>query len=71
MPVIAEMICQSCGAHAEAVARFHGSSATSCQCGGTCQVVRMVRRSPDDAAGASEALERNVQERAGDETLTP
>jgi hypothetical protein len=71
MPVIAQMICQSCGASEEAPSPSHGSSAMPCPCGGLRQVVRIVRRSRDGAATSSAALERNVQERAGDETLTP
>ena len=71
MPVIADMICQSCGTHEELVTQPHGPSATRCPYGGIRQVVRIVRRSRDGGSASSEALERNVQERAGDETLTP
>jgi hypothetical protein len=71
MPVIAEMVCQSCGTHGEAPTAPHGPSATPCACGGIRQVVRIVRRSQHDESASSAALERNVQERAGDETLTP
>jgi hypothetical protein len=71
MPVIAEMICQSCGTHGEFPPTPHGLSATPCPCGGIRQVVRIVRRSPDGRSGSRDALERNVQERADDETLTP
>ena len=71
MPVITEMICQSCGTREELVTQPHGPSATRCPCGGIRQVVRIVRRSRDGGSASSEALERNVQERAGDETLTP
>jgi hypothetical protein len=71
MPVIAEMVCQSCGAHGEAPTAPHGPSATPCACGGIRQVVRIVRRSRHNGSASSAALERNVQERAGDETLTP
>lgn len=71
MPVIAQMICQSCGAYGEAPTPSQGSSATPCRCGGFRQVVRIVRRSQNHASTSSAALERNVQERADDETLTP
>ena len=71
MPAIAHMICHSCGAHSEGLASRNGSSATSCRCGGTRQVVRIARH-PWGAASASPAeLERSFQDRADDETLTP
>ena len=71
IPAIAHLICHSCGARGEAQASANGSSATRCSCGGTRQVVRIVRH-PGGAASPSPAeLERNVQERASDETLTP
>jgi hypothetical protein len=71
MPVIAHMICQSCGAHCEAAVAYDGSPVSRCQCGGMHQVVRIVRHPRGAASASSEELERNVQERAGDETLTP
>jgi hypothetical protein len=71
MPVIAEMVCQSCGTHGEAPTGPDGPSATACACGGIWQVVRIVRRSRHSGSASSAALERNVQERAEDETLTP
>jgi hypothetical protein len=71
MPVIAHMICHSCGAHCEAPAPSNASSASRCPCGGMRQVVRIVRHPRGTAPASSEELERNVQERAGDETLTP
>jgi hypothetical protein len=71
IPVIAQMICHSCGLHSEAAASPHAPSATPCPCGGSRQVVRIVRHLPDGASASSGALERKVQERAGDETLTP
>ena len=71
MPVIADMICQSCGTHEELLTQSHGHSVTRCPCGGIRQVVRIVRRSQDGGSASSNALERNVQERAGNETLTP
>jgi len=71
MPVIAEMVCQSCGAHGEAPTAPHGPPATPCGCGGIRQVVRIVRRSRHGGSASSAALERSVQGRAGDETLTP
>ena len=71
MPVIAQMICHSCGLHSVAAASSHGPSATPCLCGGSRQVVRILRHPPGGASGSSEALERKVQERADDETLTP
>ena len=70
MPVIAHMICQSCGAHCEAAARSHRVPATFCRCGGMRQVVRVVRHAHVEASASLE-LERNVQARATDETLTP
>ena len=71
MPVIAEMVCQSCGTQGEAPTGPDGPSATVCPCGGVRQVVRIVRRSQQSGPASSAALERNVQERAEDETLTP
>jgi hypothetical protein len=71
MPAIAHMICHSCGAHSDGPAPRRGSSAGRCQCGGFRQVVRIVRH-PGGAESASLGdLERSVQQRAGDETLTP
>ena len=71
MPAVAHMVCHGCGAHSEGSASANGSSATRCPCGGVRQVVRIVRH-PGGAASASlEELERSVQERADDETLTP
>ena len=71
MPAIAHMICQSCGAHSEGLASRNGSSATSCPCGGTRQVVRIARHPWGAPSASPEELERSVQERADDETLTP
>ena len=75
MPAIAHMICQSCGAHSEAsapsLAPSHGSSATRCRCGGIRQVVRIVRHARDGAPASLQDVERSLQERASDETLTP
>jgi hypothetical protein len=71
MPVIAEMVCQSCGTHVEVPTVAHQEFATPCACGGIRQVVRIVRRSQHSGSASAAALERNVQERAGDETLTP
>ena len=71
MPVTAYMICHSCGAHSEAPAPSKGSSVTRCACGGMRQVVRIVRHPRGAAPTSSEELERNVQGRASDETLTP
>jgi hypothetical protein len=71
MPVIAHMICQSCGARYEAAAPSHRASATFCPCGGMRQVVRVVRHPNVEASVSSGELERNVQARATDETLTP
>jgi hypothetical protein len=71
MPAIAHMICHSCGAHSEGLASRNGSKATPCRCGGTRQVVRIARHPWGAAAASPEALERNFQERADDETLTP
>jgi hypothetical protein len=71
MPVIAHMICQSCGAHGEALAPSHRGSATFCACGGVRQVVRVVRHPHVEASASSVELERNVQARATDGTVTP
>jgi hypothetical protein len=71
IPVIAHMICHTCGLQSEAAAASHGPSATRCPCGGIRQVVRIVRHSPHAASASSEALERSVQERADDETRNP
>jgi hypothetical protein len=71
IPVIAQMICHTCGLRSEAAPSSHGPSATPCPCGGIRQVVRIVRHSPDAASASSQALERNVQERADDETRNP
>ena len=71
MPAIAHMVCHGCGAHSEGPAASKGTSVGRCRCGGLRQVVRIVRH-PGGAAPASLAeLERSVQERAGNETLTP
>jgi hypothetical protein len=71
MPVIAHMICQSCGARCEAAAPWHRGSATFCPCGGIRQIVRVVRHPHVEASASSADLERNVKARATDETLTP
>jgi hypothetical protein len=71
MPPIAHMVCQSCGAHSEGSASSHGSSPARCLCGGIRQVVRIVRQARRRAPGSLEDLERRLQERASDETLTP
>jgi hypothetical protein len=71
MPAIAHMICQSCGAHSEGPASAKWSSATPCRCGGMRQVVRIVRHPWGAPSASSDELERSVQQRAGDETLTP
>ena len=71
MPAIAQMICQSCGAHSEGLASRNGSSATRCRCGGIRQVVRIARHPWGGASASPEELERSFQERADDETLAP
>ena len=71
MPAIAHMICQSCGAHSEGSAPSHASCATPCQCGGIRQVVRIVRHTRDGAPASLQDVERSLQDRASDETLTP
>ena len=71
MPVVAHMICQSCGTPWEEAAPAHRVSATFCPCGGLRQVVRVVRHPHVEASASSVELERNVQARATDETLTP
>jgi hypothetical protein len=71
MPLIVHMICQSCGTRCEEAAPAHRVSATFCPCGGLRQVVRVVRHPHVEASASSVELERNVQARATDETLTP
>ena len=71
VPAIAHMICQSCGAHSEGPASPSASSVSSCRCGGSRQVVRIVRHARGALSASLEELERSVQERASDETLTP
>jgi hypothetical protein len=71
MPVIAHTICQSCGARDEAATPSHRVSVTLCPCGGMRQVVRVVRQPYVEASVSAGELERNVQVRASDETLTP
>jgi hypothetical protein len=71
MPAIAQMICQSCGAHSEGLASRNGSSATRCRCGGIRQVGRIARHPWGGASASPEELERSFQERADDETLAP
>jgi hypothetical protein len=71
MPVIAHMVCHTCGAHSEGLALPNGSSAARCLCGGIRQVVRIARHPRVKASTPVEDLERTVQERASDETLTP
>jgi hypothetical protein len=71
MPVIAHMICQGCGARCEAAAPSHRVSVTRCPCGGVRQVVRVVRHPHGEASASPVELERNVQARSSDETLTP
>ena len=70
MPAIAHMICQSCDAHSEGLASPNPSPADRCRCGGLLQVVRIVRHAGGVSPGIDE-LERQVQERARDETFTP
>jgi hypothetical protein len=71
MPAIAHMICQGCGTHSEGLAYSSGSSADRCQCGGVRQVVRIVRHAGGETSPSVEELERSVQDRSRDETLTP
>jgi hypothetical protein len=71
MPAIAHMLCHGCGAHSEGPASPNGSPATRCPCEGIRQVVRIVRHPGGAAPGSLAELERNVQERASDETMTP
>jgi hypothetical protein len=71
MPAIAHMVCHSCGAHSEGPASSNGASVVPCRCGGVRQVVRIVRHPRGGASASLAELERSVQERAGDETLTP
>jgi hypothetical protein len=71
MPLIAHMICQSCGTRSEAATSPHRVSATCCPCGGVRQIVRVVRHPHVEAAASAFQLEHNVQARAIEETLTP
>jgi hypothetical protein len=71
MPAIAHMVCQGCGAHSQAPAFPPWSRASRCRCGGMRQVVRIGRHARGAASVPLEELERSVQERASDETLTP
>jgi hypothetical protein len=71
MPAIAHMICQGCGIHSEGLASSAGSPADPCQCGGVRQVVRIVRHAGRATSPSVDELERSIQDRARDETLTP
>jgi hypothetical protein len=71
MPAIAHMICHGCGAHSEGLAPSKGASVVRCRCGGVRQIVRIVRHPRGGGSASLEDLERTVQERATDETLTP
>jgi hypothetical protein len=70
MPAIAHMICHSCGAHSEGLAPSKRASVVRCRCGGVRQIVRIVRHPRGGASPSLEDVERSVQERAADETLT-
>jgi hypothetical protein len=70
LPVIAHMVCQQCGTHSEGPVPTNGSAATRCRCGGARQVVRIVRHPRGRAAASLDDLERSVQRRADDESLT-
>jgi hypothetical protein len=65
------MICQGCGAHSEGLAFSRGSPEDRCPCGGVRQVVRIVRHAGGATSPSVDELERSVQGRARDETLTP
>lgn len=74
MSMIAHMLCQDCGASHQVATpwhRWHRVSATACPCGGKRQVVRVVRDPRAEVSASPVELERNVQARASDETLTP
>jgi hypothetical protein len=71
MPAVAHMLCHSCGAQSEGPAFSRATSVIRCRCGGVRQVVRIVRHPRGGASASLEELERSVQERADDETLTP
>jgi hypothetical protein len=71
MPAIAHMVCHSCGAHSEGPASSARASVLRCRCGGLRQVVRIVRHPRGGASASPKELERSVQERAGNQTLTP
>ena len=71
MPAIVHMVCQGCGADSEGSASSRGSSVTCCWCGGIRQVVRIVRHARGEAPASPQDLERSLQQRARDETLTP
>jgi hypothetical protein len=70
MPAIAHMICQGCGTRSEGLVSSSGSPADRCQCGGVRQVVRIVRHASGATSPSLDELERSVQDRARDETLT-
>ena len=70
MPAIAYTICQTCDARKEGLTSSNGSTADRCLCGGVMQVVRIVRHAGGTSPPMDE-LERSVQGRARDETLTP
>jgi len=71
MPAIAHRICQGCGRHSEGLVSSSGSLADRCACGGVRQVVRIVRHAGGGTSPSVDELERSVQDRARDETLTP
>ena len=71
MPAIAHRICQGCGSHSEGLASSSASPADRCQCGSVRQVVRIVRHAGGATSPSVDELERSVQDRARDETLTP
>ena len=68
MSVIAETLCQQCGARAEALMALGGRSVAPCPCGGMRQVVRVMRRRDDEPAGTPELVERSVRHRSDEET---
>jgi hypothetical protein len=65
MPAVAEMLCQRCGAQAEAVIADGRPPMDRCRCGGMRQVVRVVHYPGGEASASRAQVERNVRQREG------
>jgi hypothetical protein len=57
MPAVAEMLCQRCGAHTEALIAPRRRSVDRCRCGGIRQVVRVVHHQGGEAPAKGDAGE--------------